>query len=249
MESEVNLYDILEINYTSSKEEIKNAYKKLALKFHPDKNIETKDKFIIIKNAYDVLIDDEKKANYDRHLYMNKFLLKKILTIVSDDKKYLHEINNNNYKSAFYHLFNRYSKKYNNNIKKLNIIDNIYCDVSDRYNDNYMLVEIIRKTRDNIKLYVPLRNYKNIFYDEGEIDEFGNIGNLILYTKITNKNFICKNGDIIMKVSNDNNINKIIYINGVILDVIKNKQDKYIVYENMGLIFGEKRGNLIMKFV
>ena len=62
-------YSILEINKDADKDTIKNAYKKLALKYHPDKNIENKkeaeDKFKEISEAYEVLGDEQKKNNYD----------------------------------------------------------------------------------------------------------------------------------------------------------------------------------------
>ncbi|MBU2634564.1 MAG: molecular chaperone DnaJ [Nanoarchaeota archaeon] len=61
-------YEILGINKSSSKEEIKKAYKKLALKFHPDRNKEAgaEDKFKEISEAYAVLSDDEKRSAYNQ---------------------------------------------------------------------------------------------------------------------------------------------------------------------------------------
>ena len=62
-------YSLLEINKNADKNTIKNAYKKLALKYHPDKNIENKteaeNKFKEIAEAYEVLSDEQKKYNYD----------------------------------------------------------------------------------------------------------------------------------------------------------------------------------------
>lgn len=61
-------YKILEVNKTASQEEIKKAYRKLALKWHPDKNTapEATDMFKKINEAYDTLSDPEKRNIYDQ---------------------------------------------------------------------------------------------------------------------------------------------------------------------------------------
>ncbi len=61
-------YEVLGVSKDSTKEEIKKAYKKLAMKYHPDRNKENgaEDKFKKISEAYAVLSDEKKKANYDR---------------------------------------------------------------------------------------------------------------------------------------------------------------------------------------
>ena len=58
-------YEILGINKDSSKEEIKKAYKKLAIKHHPDKGGD-QEKFKEISEAYAVLSDKEKRETYDQ---------------------------------------------------------------------------------------------------------------------------------------------------------------------------------------
>ena len=64
-----NYYDILGINKSSSDAEIKKAYKKLAMQYHPDRNKGDKkaeEKFKEINEAYQVLGDVQKKKNYDQ---------------------------------------------------------------------------------------------------------------------------------------------------------------------------------------
>jgi|TARA_B100001540_G_scaffold160258_1_gene141864 molecular chaperone DnaJ len=62
-------YDVLGIDRSAKKEEIKKSYRKLALKYHPDKNKgnkESEEKFKEASEAYHVLSDDKRKANYDQ---------------------------------------------------------------------------------------------------------------------------------------------------------------------------------------
>ena len=66
-----DLYQILGISKTNDPDQIKKAYKKSALKWHPDRNRNNKEeaesKFKEISEAYDILSDTNKKNIYDNH--------------------------------------------------------------------------------------------------------------------------------------------------------------------------------------
>jgi len=64
-----DLYKILELKNTASANEIKKQYRKLTLKYHPDRNPgnnEAKDKFTAVAEANEILSDPKKRRLYDR---------------------------------------------------------------------------------------------------------------------------------------------------------------------------------------
>lgn len=68
----MDLYDVLEIKKTASNLEIKKAYKRLSMLYHPDRNNgKTNPRFYIVSSAYEILTDPIKKVQYDSVGYIN----------------------------------------------------------------------------------------------------------------------------------------------------------------------------------
>src|SRR4051812_7353616 len=69
MTTEVDFYELLECERTADDATLKASYRKLAMKYHPDKNDGCKDseaRFKAVSEAYDSLKDPQKRAAYDR---------------------------------------------------------------------------------------------------------------------------------------------------------------------------------------
>jgi curved DNA-binding protein CbpA len=112
---DVNLYEVLNINDDASDIEIKKQYKKLILKYHPDKNQTDTDIYELITLAYNVLSNKELKKLYNE-LRLIKWDFSKLKTESLKTKP-------NYEKQNFNHLNEEYNKLhgYNSNEKLLNI--------------------------------------------------------------------------------------------------------------------------------
>lgn len=67
--SKRDYYDVLGVSKSASDSELKKAFKKLAMKYHPDRNPDddsAAEKFKEAAEAYDVLSDPQKKSTYDQ---------------------------------------------------------------------------------------------------------------------------------------------------------------------------------------
>lgn len=72
-----NYYEMLGVNKNASSSEIKKAYRTLAIKYHPDRNLGNKaaeEKFKDINEAYEVLSDQTRRVQYDQSLNPKKFM-------------------------------------------------------------------------------------------------------------------------------------------------------------------------------
>lgn len=68
MTTKRDFYEILGVTKSATKEELKKAYRKMALKYHPDRNKEAdaESKFKEVNEAYEILSNDQKRASYDQ---------------------------------------------------------------------------------------------------------------------------------------------------------------------------------------
>lgn len=193
----MNLYDILGVHITASKEDIRNAYRKLALKYHPDKNphMDTSEQFRQIQTAYEILSDDTKRWEYD-HMgaeeRMQLFdLIQKYFTEINpqyesvynkvvnfvygpDQLDLREDINRFNIKNIFARFVNRIreEKERWDSIKKSRQVENpnVYHQITTSLHDRYygMCKTItIQQEHGEKEFEVPLRRKRMVFPGEG----------------------------------------------------------------------------------
>jgi hypothetical protein len=135
-----NLYDILDLKNNATNDEIKRQFKKLALKYHPDKNKErnANEKFNQIRIAYEILSDQEKKNKYDNMI----------------DSKKLH----------FTETIFMFIKEITNpkTIQNMMYRPDILQDIKDG-NINKIAQKLIQKILDNIDLDIDISKLTEIF--------------------------------------------------------------------------------------
>lgn len=76
MKNYQDYYDVLEVTYNATPEDLKLAYRQLAKRYHPDANAgdqEKEEMFKLVSEAYDVLSDADKKASYDLSLLLGLY--------------------------------------------------------------------------------------------------------------------------------------------------------------------------------
>ena len=194
-----NYYDVLNINQYCDTSEIKKAYRKLSLQYHPDRNIDnnTKDIFNKINTAYEVLSCSDKRELYDKKV--NKSDLK--YQLVSDLKN---QQNNN--------ISNNETPYNQNYYENLNIYKNIIITYEQAYSGYYLSVNIEKwrlenkhKVYFNETIYVDVKkgidnNEIITIENKGNYLTENNIGKLILTINLKNHEIYNREGlDLIYK--------------------------------------------------
>ncbi len=291
--TDTDFYKILNLSKNASNEDIKQSYRKLAKIYHPDKNKnnDATEKFVKIKTAYDILIDNDTRANYDKMNIINKtnffelvmgFVEKhstiaheyvnKLLNSIYENDDYLHDINVCRFDKVLGKIMEKLPYLNDDICNPLNlnicvsnfdIIEEIKCDLRDRYLDKYLYAKIKKKNCDETFKYIPLRNEIVIYTGDGEYDKINNInGNLIISVITENlENFKFFKCDLFTKIYVSKDVFNCDTFNFFHIDgseISINKNDiigKYVIIKNKGLPKQDnmeesfERGDLVVEIV
>lgn len=269
-----NLYEILEIDHTVTKNDIKKAYKKLILKYHPDKNIQnTTEKFIKVKNAFDILYDDDKRKLYDKIIINNNndeseifnyviIFLKKMINSTDINNIFQMIINKNISYENFEKMFlNINDLNFKREIVNINISLNF--SLKDVWYGKSLIFNYNRITKEMFNEEIFPFDKEQIYENEGEKILFANKilnGDMIIKINITNTKiygeqyYIYNNLlYILVKYNRIKNFKfKINFLDGYNykfnlnkLNQIENELGKFYVKKNFGLINNFNENNKI----
>ena len=191
-----NLYDILDVPSNASINEIKKSYKKLVIKWHPDKHINDtnnikniEEKFRNIQIAYEILSDVDRKNKYDlmtdsdkTHLfdtfktyfstyhsfdkYYNSFIN---LFYNGDETDLKNDFNKFNFNNIYHNLIHKLTENTDVIFNNCNIEYTLNVSLEDKYNDLYKRVVIPRKTKNDFIADIRILENKIILEKEGEL--------------------------------------------------------------------------------
>ena len=146
-----NYYKILGINKNASDQEIKKAYKKMALKYHPDKNKspDANEKFKEISEAYQILTTRDKIPNLNNNFDQTNFV---------DAEE----------------LFNQFFKS--SSIFSSAFNDNFFSDVFENMNININNTRY-HQTKSNVNVFNYTKSVNTVFKDGNKIETITEINN------------------------------------------------------------------------
>ena len=206
-----DLYSILELDSSCSTDDIRKAYKKLALKYHPDKTDGSYEHFIDVQNAYQVLSNANERERYDNLNHNEKLELYDAL------KYYLKQVipNFDNYVKLFFTTETglkdnlcklNFNEIFNNVLNRISHIDfphdlNIYDTVNISLNDKLLNVEqeiiINRTTKPSLTKHISPRENIIIIPGEGEYNEYLNKhGDVVINVDISDEKYTIIGHDI-----------------------------------------------------
>tara|TARA_B100000035_G_C21036780_1_gene571470 strand:- start:7805 stop:8659 length:855 start_codon:yes stop_codon:yes gene_type:complete len=257
-------YNLLEINETDNIDLIKKAYRKLSLKYHPDKNINNKQQYDKITNAYEIIISNISKDNINNELILyNNYPNNNIQNSNFQNNNF----QNNNIETSNFQN-NNYDTIYNK--FKEDIIINMEITFEQAFNGsnipiiierNIMYNNLLKQEKETLYVEIP----KGI--DNDEIIIIENKGNIInnfksdvkIHTFLLKHEFYTRNGldiyyniNITFKESLIGFEYNFKYLNNKIYkivnkdNIIHNNSKKII--NNIGFIRNNYSGNLIIKF-
>ena len=263
----MDFYNILEVDHCASHIEIKKSYRRLAKKYHPDKNNGVYDD-VKIKNlnlAYEILSDEKLKRDYDKTLHKNdkpydliqNIIKKNKLDIINHLFDYIYDDKNNLKKDInemnIKNMFEKVKNKVNLDIKSLIEIE--LCDIYFNKKINLLIKRSINKILINYSMDVNIDIYDSELLYENLGDEiFFMKGDLVLIPKILyDDNIFCilDNYNLLVTI-NDLNYMMFSRINLLNLDRdVYFANDEFTIFIVKGYgFFNEntnKNGNLFIK--
>lgn len=215
-----DLYSILELDKNCTQNDIKRSYRRLALKYHPDKcklsNAE--EKFMDIHSAYQILSNPLERQKYNKlnssekiefYDQFKKYILSKIPNIDDYIKIFFDDENNlKDYveKMDLKSIYNQIMEKMVNinfpdplrPIGDVNIYGKLTATFEERYMDKYRKIQVNRQTKPSSIFCIPLRESKIVLPNEGEYDRLINKhGDIIIDIELDEENdFVQMNNDI-----------------------------------------------------
>lgn len=247
-----NLYDILNLKIDASDQQIKQSFRQLSLKFHPDKDKDPiiKDKYLKIVEAYDILGDCKKKIIYDKSINKEKIIEN---DMPKNDKNNKIQEYSEEFKAETIRvdLEIKLEEAYLGCLKPISVKKKIFFWGQEKEEVETIYVTIPEGIDNNEVILIKEKgnNYNNII-----------IGDIKVFIKVQKNNFFIRNGmDLIYKKE----ISLKEALCGVNFEILHLNQKKYLIkndgemvinnneikkISNLGMKRSNYIGNLIIEF-